>query len=49
MLAGETVDAIAPDLRRHAELGFELLESGIGDYCLRRQDTSRTVTTGEPS
>ncbi|WP_037969796.1 TetR/AcrR family transcriptional regulator [Streptosporangium amethystogenes] len=33
MLAGEDLNAIAPDLRRQAERGFELLESGIGDYC----------------
>ncbi|WP_329083185.1 MULTISPECIES: TetR/AcrR family transcriptional regulator [unclassified Streptosporangium] len=49
MLAGETIDAIAPDLRRHAERGFELLESGIGDYCVRPQDTPRAVATGEPA
>ncbi|MER5623613.1 hypothetical protein ABT061_21505 [Streptosporangium sp. NPDC002544] len=35
MLAGETLDAIAPDLRRQAERAFELLESGIGGYCVR--------------
>ncbi|MET8052221.1 MULTISPECIES: TetR/AcrR family transcriptional regulator [unclassified Streptosporangium] len=35
MLAGETLDAIAPDLRRQAECAFELLESGIGGYCVR--------------
>ncbi|MEV4752982.1 TetR/AcrR family transcriptional regulator [Streptosporangium sp. NPDC049248] len=35
MLAGESLDDIAPDLRRQAERAFELLESGIGDYCVR--------------
>ncbi|MDP9842006.1 TetR/AcrR family transcriptional regulator [Streptosporangium lutulentum] len=37
MLAGETVDAIAPDLRRRADQAFDLLESGLGDYCTRRE------------
>ncbi|MFF3437494.1 TetR/AcrR family transcriptional regulator [Streptosporangium sp. NPDC002721] len=37
VLAGETLDAIAPDLRRHAERAFELLESGIGAHLTRSQ------------
>ncbi|GIH73662.1 TetR/AcrR family transcriptional regulator [Planobispora longispora] len=35
MLAGESVGAIAPDLRRQAEHAFGLLETGIGGYCVR--------------
>ncbi|GIH96200.1 TetR/AcrR family transcriptional regulator [Planobispora siamensis] len=37
MLAGETVEAITPDLRRRAEQAFALLERGIGDYGARRE------------
>ncbi|GAA2868462.1 TetR/AcrR family transcriptional regulator [Streptosporangium fragile] len=37
MIAGETVEAIAPHLRQHAELAFDQLESGIGAYCVRRE------------
>ncbi|MGJ6966264.1 TetR/AcrR family transcriptional regulator [Streptosporangium sp. G11] len=48
MLAGESLEAVAPDLRRHAERAFELLESGIGDYCVRRQDLLRATSVGEP-
>jgi AcrR family transcriptional regulator len=36
MLAGDTWEAIAPDLRAQAEKAFDLLESGIGDYGARR-------------
>lgn len=32
-LAGESWDAIAPDATRQAERAFDLLESGVGDYC----------------
>ncbi|MEV4834476.1 TetR/AcrR family transcriptional regulator [Nonomuraea sp. NPDC049486] len=35
-LAGEPWETIAPDLRAQAEAAFGLLESGIGDYCVRR-------------
>ncbi|MBG0829996.1 TetR family transcriptional regulator [Planomonospora sp. ID67723] len=35
MMAGETVEAIAPDLRERAEQAFSLLETGIGGYCVR--------------
>lgn len=35
-LAGEPWETIAPDLRTQAEAAFGLLESGIGDYCVRR-------------
>ncbi|GGS89880.1 TetR family transcriptional regulator [Planobispora rosea] len=37
MLAGETVAAVAPDLRRQAEHAFALLEKGIGGYGARRE------------
>ncbi|MBB2910201.1 AcrR family transcriptional regulator [Streptosporangium becharense] len=39
MLAGEIVGAITPRLRRQAEHAFDLLESGIGGYRVRREDT----------
>ncbi|GII03639.1 TetR/AcrR family transcriptional regulator [Planobispora takensis] len=42
MLAGETVEAIAPDLRRQAEHAFALLEKGIGDYGARREGRQRS-------
>ncbi|GAA3155161.1 TetR/AcrR family transcriptional regulator [Planomonospora alba] len=35
MLAGETVEAIAPDLRAQGERAFALLESGIAGYATR--------------
>ncbi|MDP9862330.1 MULTISPECIES: TetR/AcrR family transcriptional regulator [Streptosporangium] len=38
VLAGESVAAITPDLREHADRAFRLLESGIGDYCARRTE-----------
>lgn len=41
MLAGESVAAIAPDLREQAEHAFRLLESGIGGYRVRQEETSR--------
>jgi AcrR family transcriptional regulator len=34
-MAGESTDKIAPDLRSQAELAFDLLEKGIGDYGTR--------------
>ncbi|MFI6509227.1 TetR/AcrR family transcriptional regulator [Streptosporangium sp. NPDC050855] len=52
MLAGETLDAIAPDLRRQAERGFAMLESGIGDYAVRHAEapaSSATVSTATPT
>ncbi|MER5323329.1 TetR family transcriptional regulator [Streptosporangium roseum] len=47
MLAGESVAAIAPDLREQAGQAFRLLESGIGGYCVRREETPRTGGTME--
>ncbi|GAA3508027.1 AcrR family transcriptional regulator [Streptosporangium album] len=41
MLAGESTDTIAPDLREQAGHAFRLLESGIGDYCIRWEDIPR--------
>ncbi|MEV4184933.1 TetR family transcriptional regulator [Streptosporangium canum] len=41
MLAGESVAAIAPDLREQADHAFRLLESGIGGYRVRREEASR--------
>ncbi|GHH69699.1 TetR family transcriptional regulator [Streptosporangium violaceochromogenes] len=38
MLAGESVSAVEPDLRERAEHAFALLKSGIGGYCVRRED-----------
>ncbi len=35
MIAGESVATIAPDLRESAGHAFRLLETGIGDYCVR--------------
>ncbi|NUP02861.1 MAG: TetR family transcriptional regulator [Nonomuraea sp.] len=35
MTAGEPWETIAPDLRARAEAVFDLLESGIGGYCVR--------------
>ncbi|MGW2157157.1 TetR/AcrR family transcriptional regulator [Nonomuraea sp. NPDC001699] len=34
-LAGESWETIAPDLRAQATAAFDLLESGIGGYCVR--------------
>ncbi|MEU4831293.1 TetR/AcrR family transcriptional regulator [Streptosporangium sp. NPDC023615] len=48
MLAGETLDAIAPDLRRDAERGFALLESGIGDYGVRRPGAPVPASAASP-
>ncbi len=36
LLAGQTADEIAPALLSAARLAFDLLESGVGDYCTRR-------------
>lgn len=38
MLAGESMTAITPDLRGQAEHAFRLLESGVGDYCVRQEE-----------
>ncbi|AWS44718.1 TetR/AcrR family transcriptional regulator [Streptosporangium sp. 'caverna'] len=46
MLAGEAVDAIAPDLRHRAHQAFDLLESGIGDYGVRRESASQVTGSG---
>jgi AcrR family transcriptional regulator len=46
MLAGEAVDAIAPDLRHRADQAFDLLESGIGDYGVRRENASQATGSG---
>jgi AcrR family transcriptional regulator len=46
MLAGEAVDAIAPDLRHRADQAFDLLESGIGDYGVRRENAPGAVGPG---
>ncbi|WP_326822017.1 TetR family transcriptional regulator [Streptosporangium sp. NBC_01756] len=41
MLAGESAETIAPDLRRQTDLAFRLLESGVGDYCIRWEDITQ--------
>ncbi|MGC5016371.1 TetR/AcrR family transcriptional regulator [Streptosporangium sp. DT93] len=48
MLAGETVDAIAPGLRRQAERAFEMLESGIGDYGARHPGSPVPASAARP-
>ncbi|WP_433256519.1 TetR/AcrR family transcriptional regulator [Streptosporangium sp. CA-135522] len=49
MLAGESVEAIAPDLRDRARQAFDMLESGIGGYCVRWEETSPAPGVREPA
>jgi transcriptional regulator MftR-like protein len=35
-LAGESLEAVIPPVRAAADRAFELLESGIGDYAVKR-------------
>jgi hypothetical protein len=36
LFEGESADAVHPDATANAEQAFDLLETGLGEYCVRR-------------